>query len=235
MARTDTLGNFLTDVADAIREKKGDNEPIIAANFDTEIANLPSGADLEIGVETYTTNGSNIVFPSSGKDGFSQMVINVNVPGGGHDWSEIGYSAEPQIMRDEFNYAKQIYNNWDSTITNRSNAFKDDKDLLVFPIVDCTSTTNLDSTFKNSYLEEINLTSPGGSCESTFEECTKLKYANLNFTSTLSSVYHLFYNCSNLKTINLGNQFNVRFCSGLTEMFKGCSSLTTLDLSKVIS
>lgn len=43
MARTDTLGNFLTDVADAIRTKKGTNETILASDFDTEIENLPSG------------------------------------------------------------------------------------------------------------------------------------------------------------------------------------------------
>lgn len=43
MARTDTLTNFLTDVAAAIRTKKGDDTPIPAANFDTEIVNLPSG------------------------------------------------------------------------------------------------------------------------------------------------------------------------------------------------
>ena len=45
MARTDTLTNFLTDVAVAIKTKKGDNTAIPAANFDTEIANLPSGDD----------------------------------------------------------------------------------------------------------------------------------------------------------------------------------------------
>lgn len=43
MARTDTLGNFLTDVADAIRTKKGTTDTIKASNFDTEIVNLPSG------------------------------------------------------------------------------------------------------------------------------------------------------------------------------------------------
>lgn len=43
MARTDNLTNFLTDVAAAIKSKKGDNTAIPAANFDTEIANLPSG------------------------------------------------------------------------------------------------------------------------------------------------------------------------------------------------
>lgn len=43
MARTDTLPHFLTDVADAIREKKGSSDTIQASDFDTEIANLPSG------------------------------------------------------------------------------------------------------------------------------------------------------------------------------------------------
>lgn len=47
MARTDTLPHFLTDVADAIRTKAGTSEPIQASDFDTEIENLPSGADLD--------------------------------------------------------------------------------------------------------------------------------------------------------------------------------------------
>lgn len=43
MARTNNLTNFLTDVASAIKTKKGDSTPIPASNFDTEITNLPSG------------------------------------------------------------------------------------------------------------------------------------------------------------------------------------------------
>lgn len=43
MARTNNLTNFLTDVADAIKTKKGDSTPILASDFDTEIENLPSG------------------------------------------------------------------------------------------------------------------------------------------------------------------------------------------------
>lgn len=43
MARTDTLGHFLTDVADAIREKTGSSEEIQASDFDTEIESIPSG------------------------------------------------------------------------------------------------------------------------------------------------------------------------------------------------
>ena len=44
MARTDTLGNFLTDVAAAIREKKGTTDTILASNFDTEIASIEGGS-----------------------------------------------------------------------------------------------------------------------------------------------------------------------------------------------
>lgn len=43
MARIDTLGHFLTDVADAIREKTGSSDAIAAEDFDTEIENIPSG------------------------------------------------------------------------------------------------------------------------------------------------------------------------------------------------
>lgn len=48
MARTNTLGNFLTDVANAIRTKGGTSEPIQASSFDTAIANLPSGGAVEV-------------------------------------------------------------------------------------------------------------------------------------------------------------------------------------------
>ena len=40
MARTDTLGNFLTDIANSIRNKKGTTDTIIASNFDTEIDSI---------------------------------------------------------------------------------------------------------------------------------------------------------------------------------------------------
>ena len=47
MARTNNLNNFLTDVANAIRTKKGTQATIAAADFDTEIENLPSGSRTE--------------------------------------------------------------------------------------------------------------------------------------------------------------------------------------------
>lgn len=45
MARTNSLSNFLTDVASAIKTKKSDSTPIVAEDFDVEILALPTGTD----------------------------------------------------------------------------------------------------------------------------------------------------------------------------------------------
>lgn len=44
MAKTDNLTDFLTDVADAIREKKGTSEPINPQDFASEIASIEGGS-----------------------------------------------------------------------------------------------------------------------------------------------------------------------------------------------
>ena len=50
MARTDSLGNFLADIAAVIKEKKGATSPISAKDFDTEIEEV-----VEIAKEDYKT------------------------------------------------------------------------------------------------------------------------------------------------------------------------------------
>lgn len=55
MARTDTLGNFLTDVAEAIRTKEGTTETIPASEFDTRIANLSGGGNVEETISSLST------------------------------------------------------------------------------------------------------------------------------------------------------------------------------------
>ena len=48
MARTDSLGNFLADIAAVIKEKKGTTSPISAKDFDTEIDNVVAKARLPV-------------------------------------------------------------------------------------------------------------------------------------------------------------------------------------------
>ena len=66
----ENIVELLTDVADAIREKKGSNEPINAQNFAEEIKNLPSGDGEE---------GSYIDATGKGYTGMSRAIIKEGV------------------------------------------------------------------------------------------------------------------------------------------------------------
>lgn len=48
MATHTSLSNLFTDIADEIRAKKGTSETIVADNFPTEIANIPSGGEEDL-------------------------------------------------------------------------------------------------------------------------------------------------------------------------------------------
>lgn len=80
MARVDNLENFLTDVAGAIREKKGTQDQIPAGNFDTEILALPSQGKYQEKTVTITHNGQTTLTPDTGYDAMDQVEITVKVP-----------------------------------------------------------------------------------------------------------------------------------------------------------
>ena len=80
MARINNLTNFLTDVATAIKNKKGSETPIPAADFDTEITNLPSQGVYQTKTTTITQNGTTTITPDTGYDAIEQLDITVNVP-----------------------------------------------------------------------------------------------------------------------------------------------------------
>lgn len=80
MARVNNLSNFLTDVASAIKTKKGSETAIPAANFDTEILALPSQGVYQTKVITIDANGSTTVLPDEGYDAIEGLEIITNVP-----------------------------------------------------------------------------------------------------------------------------------------------------------
>ena len=81
MARVNNLTAFLTDVATAIKTKKGDNTAISAVDFDTEIINLPSPGIYQNKQVNITTSGNYIITPDDTYDAMEQVVLNVEVAG----------------------------------------------------------------------------------------------------------------------------------------------------------
>ena len=80
MARINNLSNFLQDVADAIKEKKGDSTAIQASTFDIEILALPSQGNYEQKSVTISSNGTTVIEPSQDYDAIDQLTITTNVP-----------------------------------------------------------------------------------------------------------------------------------------------------------
>lgn len=80
MARVNNLTDFLTDVASAIKTKKGSSTVIPAANFDTEILALPSQGVYQTKETNITTNGNYEITPDTNYDAMDKLRLNVNVP-----------------------------------------------------------------------------------------------------------------------------------------------------------
>ena len=80
MARVNNLSNFLTDVASAIKTKKGSETAIPAANFDTEILALPSQGVYQTKTINITTNGIRTITPDQDFDAIEQLNLSINVP-----------------------------------------------------------------------------------------------------------------------------------------------------------
>lgn len=204
MARTDTLTNYLTDVATAIKNKKGSQTPIQASAFDTEIANLPSGS-------------------------------------GGPDWTQIGYTGTPQSVTEGFNYAKDIYDNWDTTITDYTSKYQNDKKLTYFPNVSGTGITTALNMFSNcSSLQEANFTITTDtdavnnfSTSGMFSSCSSLKKVSLTINLNMSRITasSMFYGCVALETID---NFSTGGLRETNSMFSGCTNLKNIPVLNMV-
>ena len=132
MARTDTLPNFLTDVADAIREKKGTEELIQASEFDTEIANIPTGSSEKLQPTLLTfANYQGTSIDVSNID-VSRMTTIGNMFAGCYNLEELDlsgfYTSNITAMNNTFQNCRSLQKldirNFDFTnVTNSNNMF----------------------------------------------------------------------------------------------------------------
>lgn len=190
----------------------------------------------------------------TGDETFTELVpkvLDITTGSAGRDWTEIGYTEEPQVIDDGFNYAKNIYDNWDSTRTSLNSEFQNDLNLLFMPAIDTLNVINFGSVFQGCkkllYIPQLN-TSNGTRFSTAFNNCTSLTTIPQLDMSNGTTFYAMFSGCSELTTIpqldtSNGEDFQSMFgsCSKLTtipqlnasksnnvySMFNGCSSLTT--------
>ena len=158
--------------------------------------------------------------------------------GGGElatDWSKLNYKVRPPVIDDAYNYALNIYNNWDASITDRSGAFKDDKNMVYFPAVDLSNVKNMQDMFANSLLSILpaNLYTPNViNMQWTFGNCTGIQSLDLSNwdTSNVANLSWCFSGCTNLKTLEVST-LNTSAVTTLYQTFSNCNSLQSLDVS----
>ena len=242
-----TLTQLFTAIANAIRAKKGTSETIKAEDFPTEIADITTGHLDNTEYQEANDDLDDILEGST--------PTTIYPP----DWSEIGYSDTPQSIIDAFDYAKEIYDNWDSTQTNLSNKFLSNTILKYMPLVDTSNATSMSGMFRScSKLEVMPLlnTSSVTNMQSMFSNCTSLVTIPLIDTSKVQSLFATFQGCSNLVAIpqldthNVTNMFvtfqncaklrdvpilNTSKITSIDSAFSNCSSLSNESLNNIMA
>lgn len=215
MARTDTLGNFLTDVATAIRNKKGTTGTIPASNFDTEIASIESGVDINEYLSDTITKGTS----SSG--GWLKTIIKLRSP-----LTVEGNGAEYMFYQCPLNELPQLDT---SSVKDMTSMFDGCKNLTTIPQIDTSNVTRMNQMFYQcsnlTTIPQID-TSKVGSMTYMFGYCSNLTTIPQIDTSSLSNMAYMFYNCTNLTTIPQLNGENI---SILSSAFSGCKSLENFN------
>lgn len=238
MARIDNLNNFLTDVADSIREKKGTTELIPASAFDTEIDSISGGGDIN---DYYLTSGA--------------------------DYQNINYYIKKIPTIDTSNLTDMpgifdgCYNLMElpaintSKVTNMSYMLRHCRKLTTIPQLNTSNVINMDSMFYDCsslttipQLDTSNVINMGymfGSCSSLTTipqlDTSSVTSTGLNL-SKVTNVQLMFYSCSALTTLggfqNLGMAYNTNQSanySSYTLKLSDSSKLTHDSLMNVIN
>ena len=168
-------------------------------SLNTEITRIENA---KASIKTSIENKGVEVPSATTLDGYSSLIDSITGGGAGEDWTQIGYDRTPQPVTDGFNYAKSIYDNWDSSQTTCRGKYSDDLDLVFMPLVD---TSNSES-FRN-----------------TFNNCQRLIYVPQLDTSNSTTFQYMFYRCTSITTIP---QLDASKCTIFFSAFNSCEKLT---------
>ena len=215
MAKDNNLTDFLTDVADAIREKKGTTEAINPQDFSAEIASIKSGgngwtghADAE-GLRAIGWTEEDIAYYQEN----------------GVDWNE---EDDHLHLVPEDN--KELY----GILTLRNISSYRDR-IVYLPKIDTSKETSLNAVFGYCYnmvaVPFMN-TSKVSNMSNLFRFCPKLRCVHPLDTSAVTAMTSMFRGCTSLPFISRLDTSNV---TAMNYTFAGCSSLSSVaftDTSK---
>ena len=242
MAKNNNLSDFLSDVANAIREKKGTTEPINAQDFSSEIASISSGdgsggsvtpsrpswtghADAE-GLKAIGWTDEDIAYYQehgvnwNAEDDHLHLVSDDNK-------ALYGVLTAKNISsyRNRIVYLPKIDT---SATTNMVSMFYNCQSLVSIPQLDIANVTSMRQMFYGCYslvsipqFDTVKVTDMG----SMFYNCRSLANIPQMDTTKVTDMGSMFYNCHSLVGIPPLDTHNV---TDMRQMFYGCYSLANI-------
>jgi hypothetical protein len=217
-----TLNQLFTNIANAIRAKKGTSGSIIAEDFPDEIADITTGNLTDEEYEEANDDLDDIL------EGTTPTTIYPP------DWSELGYEDTPQSIIDGFDHAKQIKDNWDDTQTSLYYKYYNDRDLVYMPMVDTKNITSIKQAFYNCsnlvflpLLDTKNVTD----MQYAFGGCNILEEIPKLDTRNVTNMQQTFSGCNSLRFVPI---FDTQKVTSMTSLFSGCSKLTNESLNNIL-
>lgn len=203
MARTDTLGNFLTDVADAIRDKKGNTDPISASEFDTEIASIEGGGG---DVSEYFTD------TAGSSESYARFITRIT-----------------KVFPIDMKFYKHY--NGANSLSYCFSGMYNLVDISEIKKWDLTNIVSIDHMFNScKSLEDIDFTGLNtpvlNDMSYLFNGCEKLKSVTFNIdTSKVTKANNMFTGCKALNSVDLST-FDTGSLTDISYMFQGCTNTT---------
>ena len=229
----ENIVELLTDVADAIREKKGSTEKINAQRFADEIRNLPSGggnkwtghADAE-GLRAIGWTDEDIAY-------YQENGVNWNEEDDEyHKVNEDNKALYGVVTMDNIVlYKNRIFYLPKIDVSEKTSmegAFAACESLVAIPKLDTSNVTDMTRMFDSCHslvcVPLLN-TQKVTTMTRMFTYCCSLKSVPLFDTSAVTDMSYMFYKCNALGSIPA---FNTQSVEKMLHMFSYCNSLTDL-------
>ena len=244
MASEKNLTAVFTDIANAIREKKGTTEQIKPINMADEIANLSqttaeSGTIKSLLDATRRCSYLFLGYSGTNIDRLISYTDTSNVIDMSNMFNNCSsITTIPQldtskvtIMQNMFSSCSKLIDIPElntSNVTNMYGMFMDCSSLVTIPQFDTSNVTSMSAMFSGCSslvtIPQLN-TSNVRNMDTTFSDCISLTSIPQLDTSKVEGMFRTFRSCSNLTTIP---QINVSKVTGMNSIFSGCSSLKTI-------
>ena len=234
MAKDNNLTDFLADVADAIREKKGTTELINPQDFASEIASIESGggngwtghADAE-GLRAIGWTDEDIAYYQEN----------------GVDWNEeddhlhlvsednkalYGVLTAYNISsyKDKIVYLPKIDT---SVLTSMSYKFNGCREMVALPVIDTSRVTNMSGVFNACYslrtIPPIDF-SKVQTLDYAFWQCLNLRRMPPIDTSSATNLNSMFYQCVSLEYLH---PISLASATNVGRMFYMCGKLKDIE------